>query len=123
VARRVDVVQDRSGPYLGGAVRHAGRPADALPPGRSLEVAMGWVLFLGVVVGVATCLGLLGSLASGRDRRRTASRGPERRVTTADPIAASTPLDRPRARGAAAALRHRRERRVAAVPGGKTVPL
>jgi hypothetical protein len=62
--------------------------------GGSSEVSMGWLLFVGVVTGLATYLVLLGSLASGRDRGRTSSHRPERRVTTADPLALSTPRRR-----------------------------
>jgi hypothetical protein len=54
---------------------------------------MGWLLFAGVVVCLATYLVLLGSLASRRDRGRTPVH-PERRVTTADPLALSTPRRR-----------------------------
>jgi hypothetical protein len=55
---------------------------------------MGWVLFLGVVIGMATYLVLLGSIASGRDRGRMSSHRPDRRVTTSDPFALSTPRRR-----------------------------
>ena len=55
---------------------------------------MGWVLFLGVVIGVATYVVLLGSVAPRRAPKRGSARLPERRVTTADPFALSTPRRR-----------------------------